>query len=96
MRWSPRASTGISRVASVAASAERGETRRSDAQQLVGIDGAAHEHGGQHHHQQAQREQQAIDERLDRQVHLAERPEVAQAREHGEAAAADQDVDERP
>ncbi len=63
-------------------------------QHLVGVDRQPGERRGQDQQRHLQRDHAAVGERLDRQVALAERAEVAQAREHGQALTADQHVDQ--
>ena len=64
-RWESAASTGSMRVASVAVSAERNDSRRNDPQQLVGVDGEARERRDQDQQRDLQRDHAAVDERLD-------------------------------
>ncbi len=63
-------------------------------QQLVGVDREAGERRDEDQQRHLQRDHDAVDERLDGQIALAERPEIAEPREHGQPVAGDEHVDE--
>ena len=64
------------------------------AQQLVRVDGRGEEHRGAEDRQDPQAEHDAVDDRLDRDVELAEPGQVPAAEEHGRTVAGDERVDD--
>ena len=84
-RWASAASTGIMRVASDAVSAERNDSRRNTRSSSSGSTARLGERGDEDQQRHLQRDHGAVDERLDREVALAERAEVAEPREHRQA-----------
>ncbi len=74
---------------------ERGAKRQpaQRAQQLVGVHREARERRDEDQQRDLQPDHRAIHRRLDREVALTERAEVAEAREHGQPVAGDEHVD---
>ena len=94
-RRASRTSTGTSRVASVAVSAERNETRRNSREHLVGIDRrpCTARRTGSSAIARSPRIG-AVHGRLERDVGLPEDRQVPEPRDHGQPVAADQRVDD--
>ena len=93
IRRASAASSGIMRVASEAVSAERNDSRRNPRSSSSGSTREARERGDQHQQRHLQRDHRPVHDRLDRQVALTERTEVAEPREHGQPVARDEHVD---
>ena len=63
------------------------------AQELIGVDGEPGERGDEDEEGHLERDHGSVQERLEREIALAERSQVAEPGEHGEALAADEHVD---
>ena len=74
---------------------ERGAKRQpaQGAQQLVGVDREAGERADEDQQRDLQRDHRPVHDRLDGEVALPERAEVAEPREHGQPVAGDEHVD---